>query len=129
MSNQSSTLETLSNCIRDFYIGSSRPSYRLERRWTCPSHKRPHYAQYEERCEFDPKCSDYECPHTYEVMTDPGCPACQDAEWEIVLDKNGEPIVHYERRTALQDSLNQEVFFLKEMLREDTKREVYGAKA
>lgn len=118
MSNQSSTLDTVSNILKDYYLGPSRPIYRLEREWTCPTHDRPHYAKYEEVCDFDPKCHDYECPHTYEQMTDPGCPACQDAEWKIVLDKNGEPIVHYEQRTALIDQLNMQSVLLSSMMKE-----------
>lgn len=109
-------------------MGPSRPVYRLERKWTCPKHVKPHYVRYEERCDYDPTCKDYECPHTHEVMVDPGCPACENAEWEIVLDpKTGEPIVHYETRHAIVDQMNEEIIFLKKLLREDLNRKEYGA--
>lgn len=85
------TLDTLSQILKDIYMGPPRIEAVKVTVWTCSKHKHPVLDKYESVClaaeALGGECEDLdECPHVVERKVKDGCTECKGSRYEDVLD-------------------------------------------
>lgn len=132
------TVDILSQILRDVYMGPARIEAVKVQAWTCSKHRRPKYDQYKEVClaaeALGVTCENLsECPHVVSRKIKNGCPECKTARWADVLDYDtikidetgfvyGDAVYVAKLFTTMQWELEQSML----LLREDMSRTHYG---
>lgn len=132
------TLETLSNVLKEFYMGPPRIEAVKVTVWTCSKHRHPVHDRYESVClaaeALGTECEDLsECPHVVERKIADGCPECKTSRYADVLDYEtvkmdesgfvyGDPVYVAKLFTTMEWELTNSLF----LLSLDMNRQTYG---
>jgi hypothetical protein len=132
------SVETISQILKDYYIGGRRIEAVKVTVWSCPEHKHPVHDKYGRFClaaeALGTECEDLsECPHVVERKFKDGCAVCKVSRYEDVLDYEtvrmdetgfvyGDPVYKAKLFTDLEWELSQSVL----LLGLDLSRTTYG---
>lgn len=115
------TLSTLSQILRDVYMGPARIEAVPVKVWTCSKHRHPVNDRYEEVClaaeALGIECDDpYECPHVVSRKVSDGCSECKTSEYATVLDAmTGEEVWEAKLFSTMQWELERNSILLSEL--------------